>query len=46
MVICVCKKGVRRVAEAIASIVSKHDLFEKKGERKRQPELPVEPKAN
>ena len=45
MVICVCKKGARKLAEFVASIVSRHDLFEKRGERERQPDLPVESKA-
>jgi hypothetical protein len=45
MVFCACKKSARRVAAFVASVVSRHDLFEKKGERKKQPSLPVEPEA-
>ncbi len=45
MVFCVCKKSARKVAKFVASIVSRHDLFEKSGERVKQPSLPVEPEV-
>jgi len=45
MVFCICKKSARSIAKFVATIVSKHDLFEKRGERDRQAPLPVEPKA-